>query len=336
MSYEERSKRREKLRRKRKIIHVTFLSALSVLLLGLFVYAFSANNSNVNNRFANQTEKREKIKSNKDKNKKEDKSSTGKEEKDKKSNKKEKAKDDDVVEFNTLPIQKGTNHRKESNKFAMDTALIKDYMTKNKEYTGEKIAFLTFDDGPSENTISVLNTLKDKDVKATFFVVGGNILHGDQETFRRIYDEGHAVAMHSLTHDYSLLYPGGVCSYDRVKYELNETIKNLNTIYGDEFKSKVWRYPGGHMSWKEIEKGDAALAEKDVEWIDWNALNGDGEADGPTDEQSMLDYFKYTMERKDVAVILMHDSWPKVLTANTLPKIIDYLKDEGYSFKILE
>ena len=69
----------------------------------------------------------------------------------------------------------------------------------------EKVAYLTFDDGPSSNiTPKVLDVLKEEGVKATFFVLGQNV-KSHPEQLKRIYDEGHYIANHSYTHKYRLL-----------------------------------------------------------------------------------------------------------------------------------
>ena len=69
----------------------------------------------------------------------------------------------------------------------------------------KKVAYLTFDDGPSPVTESILETLKQEKVKATFFVLGSNIDYR-KEMVKRMYDEGHYVANHGYSHVYSKIY----------------------------------------------------------------------------------------------------------------------------------
>ena len=71
---------------------------------------------------------------------------------------------------------------------------------------GKRVAYLTFDDGPSENTRSILNTLKEYGAHATFFVVGKNA-EKYPDLIRQIHQEGHTVANHSYCHDYDLYMP---------------------------------------------------------------------------------------------------------------------------------
>ena len=70
---------------------------------------------------------------------------------------------------------------------------------------GKKRVYLTFDDGPSDNTEEILDILKKYDVKATFFVVGNTSEHG-QELLKRIVEDGHSIGIHSYSHKYSSIY----------------------------------------------------------------------------------------------------------------------------------
>lgn len=66
----------------------------------------------------------------------------------------------------------------------------------------EKTCYLTFDDGPSGNTLKILDILKQYNVKATFFVIGSNKL----SYVKRMQEEGHTVALHTYSHSYSKIY----------------------------------------------------------------------------------------------------------------------------------
>ena len=69
---------------------------------------------------------------------------------------------------------------------------------------GKKV-YLTFDDGPSMYTEEILNILKENDVKATFFVIGKTDDYSKQ-MYNKIIEEGHTLAMHSYSHQYSSIY----------------------------------------------------------------------------------------------------------------------------------
>ena len=60
--------------------------------------------------------------------------------------------------------------------------------------------YLTFDDGPSENTSKILDILKERNIKATFFVIG-NEEEEAKALYQRIVNEGHTIGMHSFTHN---------------------------------------------------------------------------------------------------------------------------------------
>lgn len=66
--------------------------------------------------------------------------------------------------------------------------------------------------------------------------------------------------------------------------------------------------------------------------MDWNALTGDSEKANPSEEYLINNLQKTTNEKNSV-VILMHDSQAKSITVQTLPKVINYLKEQGYEFK---
>ncbi|AXT15850.1 Peptidoglycan N-acetylglucosamine deacetylase [Streptococcus thermophilus] len=95
------------------------------------------------------------------------------------------------------------------------------------------------------------------------------------------------------------------------------------------------------MSWQGLKETDQALAKQDVQWIDWNTLCGDAEplSVRPTTSESMMAYMddsqKYFPETT-VKVVLMHDTAGKELTVQTLPQIIEYFKNQGYTFGVLE
>lgn len=77
---------------------------------------------------------------------------------------------------------------------------------KVKVSKGNKVVYLTFDDGPNEkNTERILDILKEYDIKATFFTLGSNIDKNPKIT-KRIYEEGHTVGCHSYSHVYDSIY----------------------------------------------------------------------------------------------------------------------------------
>ena len=202
---------------------------------------------------------------------------------------------------------------------------------KNIYHTDKKVAYLTFDDGPSNNTHQILDILKQNNIKATFFVLGSQV-EIFPETTNRIYNEGHYIANHGYSHKYSEIYQ----SPEQVLNEFNQCNQIVaNTINIPEYNSHLFRFPGGVVGGKYAELKKQAitvLEQNNILHIDWNALTGDSEKVNPTEEY-LMDNLQKTTEGKNSLVILMHDAQAKKITAETLPKVIEYLQQQGYSFE---
>lgn len=202
---------------------------------------------------------------------------------------------------------------------------------KNIYHTDKKVAYLTFDDGPSNNTHQILDILKKNNIKATFFVLGSQV-EIFPETTNRIYNEGHYIANHGYSHKYSEIYQ----SPEQVLNEFNQCNQIVaKTINVPEYNSHLFRFPGGSVGGKyaELKKQAITLLEQnDILHIDWNSLTGDSEKVNPTEEY-LMDNLQKTTEGKNSLVILMHDAQAKKITAETLPKVIEYLQQQGYSFE---
>jgi len=200
-------------------------------------------------------------------------------------------------------------------------------------YNGEegKRVFLTFDDGPSESvTPHVLDILKQHNVKATFFVLG-NRVSSNKNLIKRIYNEGHYIANHGYTHQYSKIYS----SSSEVLKEYNKTEEAIRKALDmPTYSSSLFRFPGGsiggeyHSLKQETKK---VLKKKNIAYLDWNALTND--ANGSNTRKKIMDSLKKTVKNKNNVVVLMHDAPDKTLTYKTLDEVINYLKDEGYAFK---
>lgn len=206
---------------------------------------------------------------------------------------------------------------------------------------GKKIAYLTFDDGPStEVTQQILETLKVNNTKATFFVLGSNVEKSDtqKELLKEMVMEGHAIGNHGYCHDYSVLYPGRVADPTAFINDMKKSENVMKSVLGEDFSTNVIRLPGGHMSWN-TKALDPVLEQNGYSYIDWNTLNGDAESNGRTVEQ-LVSRLKGSVSdlagNDDVLVVLMHDTNAKETTAQSLQQIIDYLKSLGYEFRTLK
>jgi len=198
---------------------------------------------------------------------------------------------------------------------------------------GKKIAFLTFDDGPTRNiTPQVLDTLKKYDVKATFFMLG-KMAEQNKDLVQRIAKEGHAIANHGYSHEYGTIYS----SSEKFWEEINKTDYVLKGILGKEFSTRVFRFPGGskggcYESFKATLRN--SMENKGYFYVDWNVENGDGLSNNLTPGRQ-LENVKQQARVHEHIVVLMHDAATKRTTAEALPSIIEYLRNQGYEFKVL-
>lgn len=195
----------------------------------------------------------------------------------------------------------------------------------------EKVAFLTFDDGPNVSvTPKVLDILKDEEVKASFFVIGKNV-DSHPEIVKRAYDEGHFIANHGYDHNNSTLYKNS----DSFINEIKQTDLAIGNAIGvSNYCSHVFRFPNGFMSPNNKSKKKEAvklLESMNYTYIDWNCLNNDSMK--KYNNYQLLNNLKKTCKGKDTLVILMHDTKDVSNSSNVLKDSIEYLKSEGYSFK---
>lgn len=196
--------------------------------------------------------------------------------------------------------------------------------------TKTKIAYLTFDDGPSTAvTPLILDVLKEQNIKATFFVLGTNV-NKNPDLVKREYLEGHYIANHGYSHNYSKIYENA----ENVLKEYNKTEKAIKkAIDNSDYSSHLFRFPGGYTGgrYAKIKKqAGKLLNDNDISYVDWNVLTGDAEG-ANTKEKIMKNLKKYTKDKGNI-VVLMHDASNKILTYETLNDVIDYLRGQGYTF----
>lgn len=202
-------------------------------------------------------------------------------------------------------------------------------------YVGEneKRVFLTFDDGPTTAvTPYILDLLKQENIKATFFVLG-NRAKANPDLIKREFEEGHYIANHGYTHKYSQIYQNSQTVLDEYHYTeacIQEALGNPN------YHSKVFRFPGGSQGgyYHSIKKeAKQYLRENGIVSLDWNSLSKD--AEGVNTKEELLQNVIATIGQKQNVVLLMHDAADKILTYETLPEVIQYLRENGYQFKTL-
>lgn len=201
---------------------------------------------------------------------------------------------------------------------------------RQEENKDKKIAYLTFDDGPSiKSTPIILDVLKKYNIKATFFVVG-TMVEENPEILKRVYDDGHQIGNHTYSHNYGYIYKNPKNFMDDI-YKLEKLIKG---IVGNEFDSKLIRFPGGSFEAKKDPMKKAVL-NAGYRYFDWNALNGDAEG-GNFSEKHLVNRLRETVIGKKTIIILMHDTDQKITTAKSLEKSIEFLLSEGYEFHVLD
>lgn len=239
-------------------------------------------------------------------------------------------------------LGQGKNHNRQASVYAYPTVEVRAAMRNESSLAGgRRMAFLTFDDGIStQSTPLLLDILKAEGVPATFFVLGKYCTEETKPLLERILKEGHALAYHSFTHSYKKMYPGRCGNTEAILEEYLQSRDRITELLGSEVDIRIWRYPGGHMSWRGLDEADQALQAYGVIWIDWNAMTGDAEGRrAPTTVEGQIQHVFNDWKiygQPNVITILMHDDPNKELTRQSLPQLIAALRNEGFSFGILE
>lgn len=184
----------------------------------------------------------------------------------------------------------------------------------------KRIAYLTFDDGPYDNTTdAILDILKEKGVHATFF-----LRHRPDHVaqIQREIREGHTLANHSYSHKIKAVYQ----SADSCIKEIRDQQKWLTETVG--VTPEIYRFPGGSPTAGNKKQAiTAALAADGLGYVDWNCYTGDGLPGVLTTEKAYQNAVSSVGEQK-IVVMLMHDY--SAATLEALPDIIDTLKAKGY------
>lgn len=196
---------------------------------------------------------------------------------------------------------------------------------------GDKVIYLTFDDGPCAYTARLLDILDRYNVKATFFVTGANpkYYHLIGEAHRR----GHTIAIHTYSHKYNEMYSsveGYLADYNRIK-----------DIVVQQTGVEPWlfRFPGGTsntVSRRYCPGIMTALAQlmtsNGYTYCDWNVSSGD--AGGVTTEQGVINNVINGCASKGTSIVLQHDI--KNYSIDAVDDIIEWGLANGYSFKAMD
>lgn len=222
----------------------------------------------------------------------------------------------------------GANGRPGSTEYAHLYPELYCYSTAGATYNDDdNYVYLTFDDGPSKHTDSILYYLDRYNFKATFFVVPD----GSEECAKRmkkIVDAGHTIGVHSATHDYNQIYA-----------DVEAYLKDFKLCYDRIYeatgvKCSLFRFPGGSINDFNTETRDEIIAEmtrRGFVYFDWNVDSNDaGGADWTEMYVGVLDQ----ISAANRAVVLMHDRDDRLNTVLVLEDIIKALLEDKRGYKL--
>ena len=197
------------------------------------------------------------------------------------------------------------------------------------EYRGT--IYLTFDDGPGAYTAELLDILAKYNIKATFFVTG----YGDDALILREYQDGHAIGLHTSSHDYAYIYQN-VDAFLNDLYLVQNRVKNITG-----YTSFLMRFPGGssntvsrkydggsHIMTKLVNE----VAARGFTYFDWNISSGD--AGQTTSSDQVFENVIYALKEGGSSVVLQHDV--KDYSVAAVERIINYGLANGYRFDKLD
>lgn len=196
----------------------------------------------------------------------------------------------------------------------------------------KKTAYLTFDDGPSDNTRKILEVLREKKAVATFFLVGREITEEREEIVRDTVKQGSAVGVHTYCHEKNKLYCNAECFFE----DFQQAAQVIEKVTGK--KPTLHRFPWGSNNGYVCSYVDALherLHEMGIRCFDWN-VSGEDSIGGTVAQSTIFNNVKKDLTRYDEPIILLHDSATMDNTAAVIGQIIDYIRSEGYEFATLE
>lgn len=194
------------------------------------------------------------------------------------------------------------------------------------------IIYLTFDDGPSlDITPKILDILKEENVKATFFIL--NYDANKEYLVKREANEGHSIGIHGYSHDYNKIYKS-VDTYMQNITKLQNKIKQTTGI-----NTTITRFPGGSSNTvssfnpKIMTKLTKEVVKRGYSYFDWNVSSGD--AGGAKNKDQVYRNVTKNLVRNRSNVVLMHDFSNNTKTLNALRAIIQFGKQNGYTFRAI-
>lgn len=217
-----------------------------------------------------------------------------------------------IMSFFTLPVLAENTDTTENNTTASNTTSdTTDTATAEEEIKGGLMA-ITFDDGPSKHTETLLNELKKRDIKVTFFVVGER-LDEFSDMLVREYKEGHEIGSHTWNH-LNLANADSTTALEN----LQRTEDKVNEILGLDIGTLIIRPPYGSVNDTVRSYVDAPLILWSIDTLDWKSRNAESVKE------------RIITQADDGAIILLHDLYDTSVAGAIAA--IDELEKEGYTF----
>lgn len=228
-------------------------------------------------------------------------------------------------ETQSKPTENKTNENKtQTNKVSEN----KTAESKTTASNGKSIAYLTFDDGPSSITNSILDILKKYNVKATFFVINSGSYN--KTTLQREVNEGHTIGLHAYDHNYAIAYKDDNSYLDGID-KLRAKVKA-----DTGFDSHYIRFPGGTSNTisKRYSKGimsriTKTAKQRGYKYYDWN-VDDDDAGRARTADDCYNNVVKELRPNRS-NIVLMHDFGTNKKILEALPRIIEYCQKNGYT-----
>lgn len=194
----------------------------------------------------------------------------------------------------------------------------------NKLDHEENVIYLTFDDGPTNVSDQLLDILDEYGMKATFFMIGPNIKEYPK-VIERMHQEDHGLALHGMTHDVKKIYSSPTAPTE----EMKETQKLVENITG--IRTDIIRLPYGSFPYL-AEDMRYVLDQNDFIVWDWNVDSRDWEFKNERYVYHTIQEIQQKTQAGVTPVVLLHD---KPETIKYLPKLLSYIKEQGYKTKVL-
>jgi peptidoglycan/xylan/chitin deacetylase (PgdA/CDA1 family) len=184
--------------------------------------------------------------------------------------------------------------------------------------TTEKEIAITFDDGPTSYTSSILRTLAEYKAPATFFVIGKNI-KSNESLIKQAISEGHTIGNHTFSHSFFIDFKNS----KGFKKELNQTSDAIYAVTGK--RMKFFRPPYG-VTTPHLTK---AARELDYKIIGWSIRSLD-----TTNDKGEIILKRILNQLKPGAVVLFHDTSEK--TNRVLKQVLQFAKENQFRITSLE